>query len=159
MCHRTGHLSRGNYPDALVVKASLRVDRGNDIGTVVYTVHVTFQYDPENPFDIDFMFAAPDSGSCTWLLGREQLIEGLLKGSCTTTFSVRQVTVISAEGEAEPALLRLILRGMRSRAVFEMELGPVRQWLVGTLAAVEAGTEGLRLDWDGFLAGLTNGRF
>lgn len=139
--------------DSLSIAARLRPEHS----TIIPSLPVTFRYDPEDPFAVRFEFSDPVTGMCSWLIGREQLIEGVLHGIRTTTFSIQEVTVLSSDGAGLGSLLRVTLTGKRLRAVFEMDLDPIRTWLARTLSTVKAGSEGRNVDWDGFLAHLTNG--
>lgn len=133
-------------PLRLVVTARMRTYRA-----IIQDLPVTFRYDPEDPFAVRLEFGDPESGSQSWLIGREQLLEGLLNGLSVGPIAIREVTVSSAGGGPQPSVLRLTLRVVGACAAFEMEADAVRSWLADTFSFVAPGTEGSALDWDAFL--------
>jgi hypothetical protein len=137
---------------SLVLTARLRTDYA-----VIRAVHATFRYHAADPLAVRFEFGDPDIGSVSWVIGRQQLLEGVLHGFSAGAISIQEVTVLSANGAPEPTMLRLTLHGIGARAVLEMKADPVRTWLAETFTAVPAGTEGGTLDWDGFLARAAGG--
>lgn len=136
-----------------VIRADLRAEN-----SVITELPVVFRYSLMDPHVVAFDFAAPDMGTHSWIIGREQLLEGILHGFHAADVTIQEITVLSASGAPKPSVLRLTLRRVGAKAVFELPADPVRDWLADTFELVGAGREGAALDWDGFLARLTKER-
>lgn len=133
------------------IKAYLRTEYA-----VIQALPVVFRYDVTDPHVVALQFGNADKGVCSWIIGREQLLEGILHGFDTAALTIREIAVLSPGGVREPTMLRLTLRNASKWAVFELPADAVRDWLAGTFDLVAAGDEGAALDWDFFLVRLTN---
>lgn len=126
------------------VRAQLQL-RLRVAGGQAHPVATEFVYDPSDPYAVRARFGA-GTNAVEWIFARALLVDGLTK-PC----GEGDVVVWPSKDERGPVVM-LQLIAPDSRALFQIEAGPLRAFLDRSHRLVPAGEEHSRVDFDAELA-------
>lgn len=117
-------------------------------GFVRHPMNAEFRFDPDCPLVVALTLAGEQGASVTWHISRELLHKGLR--SVSGSGDVR----VWPAGADDGASAWLLLDGRNMRALFDLPVPPLEDWLEHTYRVTppEAETDGL--DWDAFITEL-----
>ncbi|MFE3904975.1 SsgA family sporulation/cell division regulator [Streptomyces sp. NPDC059153] len=115
------------------------------------SLQAEFRFDPAHPLMVTTTFIVAGGPRVTWLLGRDLLHQGLFSLGGLGDVQVWPTHL----DERSTAWLQLNSHGLK--ALFELPVPPLAEWLEHTYRIVPAGYELDGVDWDAVAVGLLSG--
>lgn len=101
------------------------------------------RYDPENPFELTFIFHHPIHWDVSWMIGRDLVSEGMESKSWV---GAGDISII----RQKPLEVSIRLRSGDNDGIATVHFAykTLKAYLARTYQAVPAGSEGGRIDWN-----------
>ena len=133
-------------PETLTVELSLRLVVP---GSTPLPVAATVRYDPTDPYALHVAFRTGHEGNevVEWTFARQLMTDGV-----TRPVGEGDVQVWPGGGDGQPPLVNLALSSPSGRALFEVPLTEMVEFLTRTYATVPTGSESDFVDVDAELA-------
>ncbi|WKV70413.1 SsgA family sporulation/cell division regulator [Streptomyces sp. PCS3-D2] len=110
-----------------------------------FPLRATFHWSARAPLDVELTFHPVGADPVAWVIGRDLLARGL-----RTLAGTGEVRIRPTAGPDRGAHLLLRLGTAPPYALFVLNRAGLASWLERTWAAVPAGAEADRLDWEFF---------